>query len=106
MISEELIYDHDDIDAEIEVVTTKVTNTIEANKSLLDIITKMTYGETASVSLPITTAQQPPIKSPSRTSKVSSKYKGAQPSKDATTMQASEEPNTKKAKTDQTSESC
>lgn len=64
---------------------------------MLDIIALITYGETAIA----ITIKKSPIKSPSQTPKESSKHKRAQPSGDVVPMQASEEPKTKRAKSDQ-----
>lgn len=68
---------------------------------MLDIIVEITFGETATITPLVTTAKKLPIKSPGRTPSVSSKRNGALPSRDATTMQALEEPETNKAKSNQ-----
>lgn len=98
MIDEDSEEDQDDIDAEIEAATTRTTKTTEAKISLLYIIVEITYEETATVTLLATTVQDFPIKSPSRTPWPSSKRKGAQLSRDAAVVQASEESEPKKAK--------
>ena len=100
MIDEDSEEDQDDIDAEIKAVATRATKTTEAKKSLLYIIAEIIYEETATTTLPATIVQDFPIKSPSRTPWPSSKRKGAQPSRDAVVVQASEESEPKKAKSD------
>ena len=96
LTDEESDNDQDDIDGKIKAADTRATKTDEAKKSFLDIIAKITYGETTTTS----TTQQPPIKSLSRTHRASNKRKNAQPSVNAATMQASKELETKKAKSD------
>ena len=68
---------------------------------MLDIIVETTSKETATATPPTTTTQQPPIKSPNQTLMASNKRKRAQPSGDIVVMQASEELETKKAKSNQ-----
>ena len=101
LTDEESDDDQDNIYAEIEAVATRATQTVVEKKNLLDIIVKITFGETTIATPPVTTTQKPHIKSPNQTPKVSNKRKEAQPSGDAAAMQASEEPETKRAKYDQ-----
>lgn len=93
--------DQNDIEAKIKAAAAKARRFAEARKSLLDIIIEITFGEIVTITPLITTAQKLLIKSPGRTPSVSNKRNGALPSRDATTMQASEEPETKNAKSNQ-----
>ena len=77
LIDEDSEEDQDDIDAKIEAAATRATRTAEANKSLLDIIAEITSKETTTATLPVTTTQDLPIKSPIQTHRASTKHKRA-----------------------------
>ena len=66
-----------DIDAEFEATTKRVTQTPASKKHLLDIITKITTEEAAVVKSTSVETLQPPAKSPSITTKITSKRRGA-----------------------------
>lgn len=80
---EKVLHDEDsekcseDIDAELEATTDKVTHTPTARKNLLEIITEITTEVVATAKSTPTAPLQPPAKSPSATIKTTSKRKGA-----------------------------
>lgn len=77
--------DQEDTDTKLEATVARVTQTAVEKKSLPDIIAEITAKEEATTakSTPAAT-QQTSTKSPGKTHKVSSKWKGAQTSRGAT----------------------
>ena len=79
LIDEDSEEDQDAIDAKIEATAIRATRTAEAKKSLLDIIVEITSKEITTATLPATTTQDLPIKSPSQTQRHPPNIKGHNP---------------------------
>lgn len=79
-----------DVDAAIEQAISRVIRTEEARNNLRDLIASITTKELAAAKPAPTTTQQTLTKSPAIAPRVSSKRKGAQPSRGATTLEEPE----------------